>query len=317
MEPPKEKALLDLEPFFLKIQAQCKKYEELGAGRYGNPELAGRYLFDLSRDVQKVCLEAKRAARKREGKAKGAEVLGEEFQRVFDGLTQGSCNLVPVSPESILAKLRYQDRHIRELELALAAERESVLRLREEGQKVLEMHQASARRAAKIEEERCTDQLKALAAKVEDEQRQKAALLAEAKDEVRSREFTRRDVARLEHSLESSAEENARLRDEVARCDSTIHKAICRARDEAAALLKTRELFWKHELHTLQAKANAVPETVRIQDELASALAKKCELEKSAEHEIGALKRKTLEQARLIGTLKMALVRRAHKAPAP
>lgn len=82
---------------------------------------------------------------------------------------------------------------------------------------------------------------------------------------------------------------------------------MARAQVECEALLKARELHWRHHFSQLQAQAHANPEVLQLRErerELAQQLAS---IEGRYKAEVGALKRRTLEQGRLNNALRKAL----------
>jgi len=147
------------------IASICQRYEALAAGKYGT-NLAARYLFELSREVQAALEGARCEGGAREQRVKALEGLAEEWRASFKAIAerpQGITGEVPMTPAAVSARLVEQEAHIRLLEEAVVQARRDAAEAAATHDRALAMHMAAARESAKEGLARHAAQLKALA----------------------------------------------------------------------------------------------------------------------------------------------------------
>jgi len=105
----------------------------------------------------------------------------------------------------------------------------------------------------------------------------------------------------------SQAKEVQQLRSKAAHLESRLNGAIVQAQIECEVLLKSRELHWRHTYNELQEQVRMNPVVLQLRERESDLTEQLVVLERRYKAEVGALKRRSLEQGRLNDALRKAL----------
>jgi len=103
------------------------------------------------------------------------------------------------------------------------------------------------------------------------------------------------------------ANEAQQLRSKAANLESRLNGAIDQAQAECEVLLKSRELHWRHKFTELQEEVRTNPVVLQLRERENDLTKQLIELEGRYKAEVGALKRRLLEEGRLNNALRKAL----------
>ncbi|GMI43454.1 hypothetical protein TeGR_g1245 [Tetraparma gracilis] len=227
----------------MSIRDICSHYEKKCSGAYSSNSLAGRYVFQMSREIG-AQLQAMSASSGGQGqRVRDLENVLEEWNACFgrnaEEGTQGVFGIVPMTPTALKHTLVSQRARVRELEASVAALQGSQDAEASKVKELMSSHAAAARLQAAADRARAEAALAAMRARCD------------------------ADVALAAERAESAREEARKaLEYDRARATRTVKEALASAKEESSALRADKEALearlareWASKLRHLELKA--------------------------------------------------------------